>query len=218
VWVLSDANSCSTSKKYLSACARNIMSNVDVKFVLSPHEKMIVQLRNQADVLNVHYEAYFYFLYYNRRFMLCYDFIDSGITELQGLLIKAVNKRLLLDSMYYNKTGVYWNYSVNKENSEDLFDKHYNILKQYAVFQGVYVAFIYNDEQGNIILEITPSYPFTHPFKKHIRTYGYFLRWMSRYKTTYRTIISEDVAHAWIAQAQDILDVIEKNTARLYGY
>ena len=186
-------------------------------FKLNDHVNIIIRLNHPDDMINAGYEARFYFMYYNHRLLLSYFFLQSNIWELKELLNNALNKKLFLDKYFTQDIGYYWNHALNQNDTYKRLGDDYSILKNYKFWGTNRCTWIYNDEQGNIIFEITPLYPHTYTYKKRKRSYNYFLKWMQSYKPIYKQIISREIAQQWIDQADQIIAEIDKNTAELYA-
>ena len=187
-------------------------------FKLNDHAKIIIQLHHQNDVIDAGYEARLYFIHYNHRLLLSYSFVRTDIGELRKLLNKALNDELQADEIFTQDIGYSWNHTLNqKDISNGIFGENFDILNYYKPWSAGRCTWIYNNEQGNIVFEITPLYPHTYTYKKRKRSYNYFLKWMQFYKPIYKQIISREIAQQWIDQANQIIAEIDKNTAELYA-
>jgi hypothetical protein len=116
-----------------------------------------------------------------------------------------------------NNVGYCWNHVLNQKiNDHQLFDDNYNYLNNFLVWSRAnHVTFLYNNNQGDIVFEVIPLYPFTYAYGKNKRTYGYFAKWMKSYKPILKTIISPEVAQQWILQAEEMIAFIIHNSDRL---
>lgn len=186
-------------------------------FRLHDHAKVIIQLHHPADIIEASYEARLYFVHYNHRLLLSYFFLQSNIWELRKLLKKSLNNELYLDKIFNKNVGYYWNHTLNQKDIYKRLGDDYSILKHYKPWSSDQCTWIYNDEQGNIIFEITPLYPHTYTYKKRRRSYNHFLKWMQTYKPIYKQIISKEIAQQWIEHATLIIAEIDKNTEELYA-
>ena len=65
-----------------------------------------------------------------------------------------------------------------------------------------YNSWLYNDEQGNIIFEITPFYPWFYVTKKTNKEKVSYKEWIENYKPTIKTIIPHKNLKKWIIQAE----------------
>ena len=70
-------------------------------------------------------------------------------------------------------------------------------------------TFLYNDEQGNVVLEVSSTYPWF--FGEDVPDISYD-DWLPEYKILYKTIISKDVIQKWIKQMTAFRDMLEEKT------
>jgi hypothetical protein len=73
-------------------------------------------------------------------------------------------------------------------------------------------TWLYNDDFGNIILEVTPSY---YSLNKRRRNKISFEKWMKKYKPILKRTISKEIAQQWLLQMEDLLAIINQNIARM---
>jgi hypothetical protein len=174
-------------------------TNITIKFEAS---LLSIDIEDQSD---------FYFKRYNHKIFLTYDFLYQNIHQFNNLLNLALNNNLQLPPLENKDVGYLWNECCNQYKYNELITSHnkYEILYNYLIFNSV---FLYNDHENNIILNISRLYPLTNARKKRKRSYNNFMQWLESYKPIFKTIISPEIAHQWIAQAQDMIEIIEKNT------
>jgi len=177
-----------------------------IKIAIEPDEYDI-------DTIDCFQEASFSIIQNNQKTLLSHNFFSPYLEEFIIALKQALQKNRQLDSYLTQNIGYYWNESVNGVNPENPFNENYSLLKKYALWESHITTWIYNNEQGQIILEITPYYP--HTFSDNF-SYQDFLTWMQNYKPLYKTIIPRHVAEQWLAQAQQILDTIDENSQMLH--
>ncbi|MGZ6251412.1 MAG: hypothetical protein ACXWL2_05250 [Candidatus Chromulinivorax sp.] len=190
------------------------MNNSIFTFKLTEHEKIIIKIdKYPEDIPYCFYEAHFYMIKNNHEILLSYDSLPSHVEAFIIALKEALKNKRQVDPDLFKNIGYYWNESINGADQEHPFNKNYSILKKYTPWGAHTSTWIYNDEQGNIILEITPYYPHTFSDKY---SYQDFLTWIQNYKPLFKTIISRHVAQQWIEQAQQILDTIDENTQILH--
>ena len=181
---------------------------------VNDHAKIIMRLNHPNDMIEASYQVRFIWKNYNHERFLTYNFLSSEMETLKILLNMALKNELQLDSSYTKNIGYYWNYCINMKNATDRFGDDYSILKEYFIMNSI---FLYNDLQGNIILEIAALYPDTYVYGKKKRSYNFFLNWMKIYKPVFKQIIPQELAQQWIDQATQILTIIDKNTEELYA-
>jgi hypothetical protein len=187
-------------------------------FILHDHAKIIIKLNHSADIVDAGYEARLFFIHYNHRFLLSYNFIASDIEILKKTLAQSLKNKFILDANFNENIGLHWNNTLNqKDISNGIFGEHFNTLNYYLLWSAGRCTWIYNDGQGNIIFEITTLYPDTYIYGKKKRSYRYFLKWMQTYKPIYKQIISKELALQWVDQANQILAIIDQNTQELHA-
>lgn len=185
-------------------------------FRLNDHEKIIIQLFHPDHQLHCCYFPIIYFMQHNHKLRLnkhedAREIAERFIKKLEQAL---QNKLQLSDSI--QDLGKLANYHHNKKNGRDYFSKKYDdhseILNKYILLHDNYFTFLYNDKDGNIILQISPSYPKRYVRKNKKPPYNNFLYWMkTSYKPQIIRIISKNIAEDWLAQYHQILDIIQNN-------
>lgn len=193
------------------------MNNSEFTFKINDNEKLIIQIdAYPKDVPYCFYDANFFLQNENEKIKLCSfslpSYIDKFITNLSDIL---QNKKQL-PSCFLEDIGYAWNLYVNSDNNSILLyaNKKYNFLDDYYLWYSSCTTWIYNDDLGNIILEITPSYPDTYSSNF---SYQDFLQWMKSYKPLFKTIIPRKTAEQWLKQATEILMTIDENSEQLHA-
>lgn len=185
-----------------------------LKFKLNVHASIVIRLNHPDDIIDAGYETRFFLKNYNHQYSIAHNFIRSNIADLQKLLNKALKNQLQLDEYFTHDIGYYWNHYLNKINN---INKDYSVLRNYLIFDSLFPTFIYNDIDGNIIIVVTSLYPYVFSRKKRKPSYGFFLKWMQKYKPIFKAIISQEIAQQCIEQANLIITEIDKNTEELYA-
>lgn len=75
-------------------------------------------------------------------------------------------------------------------------------------------TWLYNDKNNNIILEVTPIYPFFYCDIKEKPNYIPYEKWISEYTPCLATTLSHKTAQQWLDQAKYIIKTIDDNVAR----
>ncbi len=88
---------------------------------------------------------------------------------------------------------------------DTIFAKYYNVLDST-------ITFLYNDDVGNIIFQVSTTYPgfFYYTDSKPTNSY---LDWLPTYKIVYKAILHREIANMWHEQLQ-ILDLKVKALSR----
>ena len=71
------------------------------------------------------------------------------------------------------------------------------------------VTWIYNDNKNNIILELTPIWPWHFDNPEEGETFITYEKFMKNYQSYLTRIISKDVAEQWVQQCKEALNIID---------
>ena len=193
------------------------MNNSNIVFTLNNDIQIIIEIdQYYDDYPYCFYEDNFYLYYNNKKTKLAYDSIASYIEELTVMLKKSLKNQKKLPNNLTLDIGYLWNLYVNAENDSQLSyaNEEYAFLEKFNLWYSKYATWIYNDELGNITLEITPCYP--HTYDENF-SYQNFLQWMENYQPLLKTIIPKNIAQQWVMQGQQIIDIIDENTEMLHA-
>lgn len=158
----------------------------------------------------------------NQIYPLCAEFpLHLFLETLQKLIKRSLSNNLKLDASITHDIGYLWNEWLNNDHAPLLYitDKNNDtswIGQQYELASHEYVSWIYNDENQNIIFEITPAYPFGCIDQQNEEELKNYTNWMQSYKPIFKTIISKETALKWIEQATQILNIVDENSKKLY--
>lgn len=138
------------------------------------------------------------------------------IRRFNKILNEALNNALYLDKLIIEDIG----YFYNQEEHQGI-NSVYNTLSPYWAWStpSNTRTWIYNDQEENIILELTPAYPWfdfdpeEHPEKK--KAFIPYAEWIKTYKPYVVRTIPRDVAEQWLKQTQYILKHINANLRRM---
>jgi len=141
-----------------------------------------------------------------------YDCIGSLQQAIEG-------KRRIVNKLGNNiDLGLLWNEHTQKiiqaeESGKPVKNWHWEgdflvLFFNHADGENSCVTFLYNDDNGNIIFEVSLEYPWF--FIENDPDISYE-NWLSQYKTFYKTIISKDVAMKWIEQMAMFRDKLDAN-------
>ena len=73
------------------------------------------------------------------------------------------------------------------------------------------MTFIYNDEQGNIIMETSSTYPWFFEDAPSPKLNISYNDWLPQYKILYKTTISRKVAQKWVKQLNELYEKLDAN-------
>jgi hypothetical protein len=187
-------------------------------------------LNEPYDQIDCCSDACIIFCYDKYKIKVASDTIKYNISGLEYLLTKALNKKLKLHKSITKDIGYLYNQNLRavytkktKTHSELTYKKVENIDvwagEDYQLFCYDPATWLYNDNGDNIILEMTPVYPW-HFYElddaQQQKNYIPYEEWIKNYKPLLIRTIPKDVVEQWLHQAQEILKKIEENIARLH--
>ncbi|MBI2353314.1 hypothetical protein HYV11_03695 [Candidatus Dependentiae bacterium] len=167
-------------------------------------------------------------VYYRGGFYLTltWDSFDYAITNhLMFMLKKALNNELALDNSIKKDLGFYLaKYHKNKKNKclkykigpdgyQYWIGFNYNVYNASSSYQQY--TWIYNDKEGNIIFEITPSYTWSYNWIRDGEIFTKYSDWLKTYKPYMIKKISKETAQEWITQLDELIEKVTKNDERL---
>ena len=160
-----------------------------------------------------------------KKYDLRYDNYISSTPRFRDRLIEALENKLLLDSSIKKSLGFYQSQYYKKNNRKNLkYDvsdegRTYWIGYRYQLFgsNGIEVpaSWLYNDQLGNIVLEITPIYPWFFSEPKPGEVFIKYSEWMKTYKPILIRTITKETAEQWLKQIDELIEAVKKNDERL---
>jgi hypothetical protein len=203
----------------------------DIIFKLNNDEKFIVELDNYLEKLPCYCFIPVVFFIKQQGYVLSDWGLPEVVQDMRNSLVKALKNELQLHESISRDIGYLENINFDHDNkqaeiadqrNEDYWQPHPDLVyMQDGVFffwvGSIYkiwghhnlATWIYNDKQGNIIFEITPRYPGLFAEDKSVIKIS-FEEWMKTYKPFIVRIISPEVAHQWIEQADKVTTYIEE--------
>lgn len=169
-----------------------------------------------------------YFKDTNNKIVLYHDFIRPGLSVFVEVLEDLISNRLALHESIVRDVGYMWNQLLHAEPAD-------RDPKIFCEEDGFWVAevnlvwsasgddypsvetWLYNNDEGEIILEITPVYKWHFDDPEPGENYITYEEFMLNYKPILFRTIPKDVAQEWVDQAQNLLNIIEQNTLAAEG-
>jgi len=199
----------------------------EIIFILDDTTKIVMQLECPIDGIDCCFQEYVNIFLGSRKYLLALDSIRYLMLEFNDLLTKALKIKLKLHKSITKDIGYLWNEKLQGKPGliyMKLEDRNYwvglnNLLWSTRDTMNPQLdTWIYNDHVENIILEITPAYPWhfsdLEEAEKDIN-YLPYEEWIKSYKPLLATTIPKDVAHTWLEQSNNILKIIDENVKRL---
>jgi hypothetical protein len=196
-----------------SAMKKNIIFKINRKEFI----KLIFDDCQESILYEEH--ALEFFLKNDRVFIIGHDTILEFAEKIHLLMQVAVANKLLLHPSISNlglmsnqHTYLLWNSDEDLPKSFvdiDSEDGIWWVGSQYKL-SGYKnrTAWLYNDEYGNIIFEITPWYNSLKNGKHEAMS---FQKWSENYKSILKRVIAPDIAQQWIQQAKELIELIYEN-------
>lgn len=188
------------------------MNKNNIIFPLNESDKIVIALEEPLTVVHCCYQAPLIIYLGEKKYTFPSESIRHMIQCLIHLLEKALQKKLYahesITNLGHAQNEYYQNeLSVAYENKE--WVGMHNLLWSGKGAS----AWLYNDKNGAITLEITPvyAYPINDSDDEHYIPYE---QWIKNYKTYARKEIPFAVAQEWLKKAKSILHTIENTMAQ----
>lgn len=195
------------------------MNDFNIVFKINNAEDIIIELNEALENVHCCYNADTFYINNLYKTSIASDFIRYSLEILKGLLAKALKNKLKLHRSITNDIGYLYNEEL--QDKPGLFYKtskegrKFWVGESYSLWNSSLDSWIYNDERGNIIFEITPKYPWNYVEPKENEHYIPYEEWIKSYKPFLIRKIPIEVARQWLDQATSVLNKIEENMARL---
>lgn len=161
-------------------------------------------------------------IYYrnNEKYLVNNDTFHYSIAGLIDSMTDALNGKLQLPASISKDLGYLWNEYCNGFSSE-IFE--FRQIETYQRWVGidyilwetpgssrpVLATWLYNNKNSEIILEITPDYPWHNIDPEPSEKYYTYEEFKSAYKPILIRTIPIEVAQRWVAQATHLLGVVQ---------
>lgn len=160
----------------------------------------------------------------NIKLQLSNDWASDAITKLQILLKKALANKLQRNKKYITDLGYLWNEELHKtvdpkrkpsKKNTIWIGLNYHLWATNTIAQDVTDTWLYNNSNGDIILDITPNYkwhfgdldsePEDDP---NFITYDEFIK---NYRPYLSRIVPTEIAQQWLQQANELWNFLKEN-------
>ena len=189
-------------------------------FVLNDNERIEIQL--QPDDSFIHFDYRIKIIFYQKdvKYLIGHYNLGNLVSDFNYLLNCSLNNNLLLDphiiediglayakasykSSYQKENGVVYK---NDEDKEKVWSGNKNLL-----WISHFITWIYNNNEGEIILKMTPMYPNFYLFQNDELFKEEYEKWIKNYKPFLIRTIPQKVAERWLKQTEEILEQIRQN-------
>jgi hypothetical protein len=194
------------------------LNDFNIVFKINKAEDIIIELNEALENVHCCYNADIFYINNLYKTSIASDFIRYSLAILKGLLTKALKNKLRLHRSITNDIGYLYNEEL--QDKPGLFYKtskegrKFWIGESYSLWNSSLDSWLYNDKDGNIIFEITPTYPSYYTEPETSTDYISYEEWIKSYKPFLIRKIPVEVARQWLDQANAILKKIEENVAR----
>lgn len=199
------------------------MNPYELTFSLDSQKKIIVPLKDPLTLIGWCDAEPVLFLQNTNIITLANGPTYFNIRDMRNFLKKALNNELQLHKSITSDIGYLLNGYHKNENGfiierfesglETWIGYKYHLWYAYEN-EMAYVTWIYNDNDKNIIFEITPSYPYFSCDPKKEPHYIPFKKWMLSYKPYLIAKLSRETAQQWLDQAEYIVKTVDDNINR----
>ena len=203
------------------------MNTKEISFVINKNKKIVLRSQDPFDEISCCYDGCIFLAQQEHTILLSNDDILDNMRVFAALLGKALNNSLSLHSSLSKDIGYVYNqyshflWSDNSSEIDHFFYEYENkkndwIGMRYHLWAAQNnVTWLYNNENGEIILEITPFYPYLHTNPSEEPQYIFFEEWVKTYQPYFKIIVSKNIAQLWLEQANQVIQQIYANIERL---
>jgi hypothetical protein len=214
------------------------MKQYNIIFKLSDTERIVLSLKESIDRIHCCYWADIFYVQNNTHYLLMHEVVRYSMDCFVGSLKKVLSNQLKLHPSIeiYGSLKKDIGYIFNEQrygNSKNVIEELEEIEegKKYTIWVGYkymvwakdVVLWMYNDDVGNIFLEITPCFPgkptyfdvnesLTNEEKENLAKYN---QWIKGYKPLLIRKVSREIAQQWLIQANKVLSIIEENVKKM---
>jgi len=186
------------------------------EFNLNDHEKIVIKSADSLEDIHFCDDIEIYFISDNQDYRLFFDCFQYTLRSFIADFNDAINNKLSLHSSIKQDLGYLWNEYLSGE-SKITFIKDNNswVGKRYILWSSPggldqrLTTWLYNNENGEIILEITPSYKWHFQDPEPGENYITYQQFIKNYQPLLFRTIDREVAKKWIIEAQEILSRVE---------
>lgn len=193
------------------------MRKYEIVFQLNTFEKIVIELEEPLSVVNCCSQAQIVLYFENKNYNVREDSIRYYIDLFRTLLTKVINNEFQLHESIIEDIGYLGNESFQNKPYliyESCSDGEW-VGEKHSLWGGPgFATWLYNDIDKNIIFEITPFYKYHFSDSENALDYVPYEQWIKEYKPYLIKKIPREVAEQWLAQANNLLTIIDENTER----
>jgi len=195
-------------------------SNRKIIFDLNNKEKIILESSYPIYSLYPCDKVIFYLIYNNNKYIIERDCIQYALAVLKEKLNKALVNQLPLHESINQNVGFLWNeYLQNKPGFVEMRVGEINhwigiknlLWSTPGNIQPQLDVWIYNDEKGSIVFEVTPGYAWHFVDLQETTPPVSYQEFVQNFKPLYVQTVSSNTAKQWLEQAENILKKVKEN-------
>lgn len=198
------------------------MNSYQLTFSITTTINIIVQLNSSLSDIDWNYAESIKLWHNTTSITIADGPIFFNIQDMHNLLKKALKNKLILNKSITDDIGYLYNqYHHTTSNLSLIQLKNVPswIGERYRLWQArnnsiKYITWLYNDLNENIVLEITPFYPYFYCNRKKEPHYVNYTQWIKSYTPYLITTISQKTAQEWLEQAEFIIKTVNNNMKR----
>lgn len=187
-----------------------------IEFQINKEKKIIINFFEPLSDIDGCYDITITFVDGKEQFLMAADIASYLFNELTFFLKKVLNNELLLHESIGDNIGYllteYRFHSFNEgllPQDRFVFDNDGWVGMHYLLWGDALAAWLYNDENAEIILKITPWYK--GPYVED-GDYSLYEKFLKEYKTYCVIKLSKDLVKQWLDKAEAVLAILEENT------
>ena len=203
----------------------NIETEHGIKFSLNDKQNIFIDLEEALENVHCCYYSRLFLTNAEKRYLLRDFHLAEGMERFQDNLTKVINNQLPIHPSIKNNIGklyakyffhYFWTDTPRSPSKSIVFEKENWVGEKYLMWTEKFALWMYNGEDGSIILELTPYFSMSQCWladeTPNFIAYEKFVR---KYKSIFKQVIPKEVAQQWCEQANTILEQIEKNIVRM---
>ena len=184
------------------------------QFFLNKNEYLEIRSDDQLPLEQVYncYEIEVWFVGNEDEFRFGSDFSHDVCYHLRHKIDKVLQGRLVRYEAEED-LGVLVNKFFYNLPDADSWGKYHLFSNSHQGIRPYYSSWLYNDSDGNIIFEITPSYLWNDEDKKERKKPDFieYAEFMKNYKPTMMRVVDKKYLQAWIEPLKELEALFQKN-------
>ena len=198
------------------------MNQHKITFSLNIHTKITIELEDALSTYHPYSNATVILTHNQQDLILCDGSLYENSDRLRELLSDALYNKLPLHKSINQDIGFLYNqYCDFIRNPATLVNSHFECIQSgpidywvgdyYHLWAKKYVSWIYNNNDGDIIFEVTPFYPYSYCDPQTEPNFITYDQWIKTYQPYLIATFSKETAQEWLDQTKCIIKTIDEN-------